>query len=45
MGKESDRLEWAKYMRKPYILVSEITKSDGRSKKLLLYLFQRCAYE
>ena len=32
MGKESDHLERAKYTRNPYVLVSEITKSDGRKK-------------
>ena len=43
MGKESDHLERAKYTRKPYVRVSEITISDGRKK--YCYLFKRCAYE
>ena len=47
MGKENDHLERAKYTRNPYVLVSKITKSDRRknSKKMLLYLFKRCAYK
>ena len=32
MGKENDHLEQAKYTRNPYVLVSEITKSDGKKK-------------
>ena len=32
MGKESDHLERAKYTRKPYVRVSEITITDGRKK-------------